>query len=179
MPVRAVSIRLRRMLSRHWASVNPATPLFLHLLFEHRQVGGGFIECFLQRGESLLVLPKTSCDADVDFGTRVVFATGQQFWPGFIDALLGEASPRLLKHPPTLETSACHFEVIARIVRAAVDQRGLQRSDRFFNLPLASTNGGDFFHPLRIFVGQLIDVFVVGGSFLEAHQALFEARHAV
>ncbi len=105
-------------------------------------------------------------------------AAGQQIGSGGVNALLREA-PRLRQHAPRFQTSR-DLEVFARVLRAPIDQRGFQRSDRVICLALAGPHLGHSFHPLRIFVGQLIDALVVGGRIIEAHQAFFEAgaRHS-
>ena len=145
---------------------------FFDLFFQNRQSGGGVGERLLQCGVSLFGLAQTRHDADIDARPRMVFSAGEQVGSGLVYALFSK-SARLVEHAPVLQL-ARHFEIVAGVFRTTLDQRRLQRSEHFLRLALTSANGGDLLHPLRIFVGKFIDAFVVGGSFVEAHQAFFE-----
>jgi len=153
---------------------NAADSLPLHLLFQDGQAGRSFIESFLQRGRRLFMLAQASHDAHVNLRTSLVLTAGQQIRTGLGHALLGETARRF-EHSPTFQTP-CDFKIVARIFRPPVDQRRLQRRNNFLGLALTGAHCSDFFHPLRIFVGQLINMFVVGSSFVKAHQAFFEPR---
>jgi hypothetical protein len=148
--------------------------LFFNLFLENGEGGGGVGERLLQHGIRLFVLTQARHDADVDARSGVVFGAGEQVSSGLVDALFGETAC-LVQHAPVLQ-AARDFEVIAGAFRTALDQRRSQRSDCFFRLTLPGAHGGDLLHPLRIFVGELIDALVVGGSFVEAHQPFFESR---
>jgi len=101
----------------------------------------------------------------------------QQITSGGADALFRKAARSV--NMPTLPNDArlrnTFWHYLARI-----DERDLQSSDYVVGASLARSDFGDFFHPLRVFEGQLIYALVVGGRLLEAHQAFFEAsaRHS-
>ena len=93
---------------------------------------------FCRVANACLLLAQPNHDADVHLGAGMMVAAGEQFRSRSIDALLGKIA-RLLEHAPAFKTTR-NFEVFTRILRAAVDQRGLQRRDNFFGLSLAGAN---------------------------------------
>ena len=128
--------------------------LLCNLLLHNRKRTGCRRHCVLQPGIRCFVLTKPRHDARVEFGALVIFSGRKKFIAGNAHALLGKRLSGFQKIPGFKPAS--HFEILPGALWRCIDQRGLKRADGIGVSPLPCADFRDFFHPLRIFIGELV-----------------------
>ena len=78
-------------------------------------------------------------------------------------------SAGLRRHSPRLQAPR-DIEILVRTIRLSVNQRSFQCRYGIARPALACSNFRDLFHPLRIFVGELVQLLIVRHRVIEAHQ---------
>ena len=103
----------------------------------------------------------------------MVLPNGKQVRACGLDTPLSK-SAGFFEHSPSFQVLG-NFKIVRGILWPSVDVSSLQSSHNLFRLTLSSADLGDLRHPLGVFIGELIDALVVGGCFIEAHEALFKS----
>src|SRR5579862_9288485 len=126
----------------------------------------------MQYGVGCLLQSKTSHDASVDLGSRMIITVGKQVAIRLGHTRLGEDAG-LVQHSPCFEPSS-NLKEVPGIFLPPIDECGLQRLYGFICFALASTHLGDLLHPLMVSVRKFINAFVISRRGVKTHEPLFQ-----